>query len=209
MAGKAVRLGSGAPPEIVAQNRAHRRHMVRLYGVGVAGLALVALTIFLAYDFYQQHLLDIKRHVAAAYSAYSRGNLGTAEQQLRGALSLDDGNYTARLDLGLVLLKDGRYPNAQAELHRAGDINHVATAYLYAGVAALAMNQPRLARTEIALALAQAPYDADVNAVAAMADRTLGRAAPAARELATARSYGYAGLTLKGYIARAMLEGPD
>ncbi len=208
MSGKVVQSGSGAPPEIVAQNRAHRRRVLRLYGVGVAGLALVALTIFLVYDVYQQRLLDVNRHVAAAYSAYSRGDLGTAEQQLRGALSLDDGNYTAHLDLGLVLLKAGRYSDARAELHRAGDINHVATAYLYAGVAALAMNQPQRARTELALALAQAPYDSDVNAVAAMADRASGRAAPAARELAVARSYGYAGLTLKDYVAQAMLEGP-
>jgi len=209
MAGKAAHSGFRAPPEIVAQNRAHRRRMLRLYGIGVVGLALVVLTIFLAYDVYQQHLLDVNHHVAAAYSAYSHGDLGTAEQQLRGALSLDDGNYTAHLDLGLVLLKAGRYSDARAELHRAGDINHVATAYLYAGVAALAMRQPQLARGEMAQALAQTPYDDAVNAVAAMADRAAGRAATAARELAVARSYGYTGATLKDYIARAILEGPS
>src|SRR5579875_1000465 len=100
------------PPEIIAERRRKRARTVRLYAIGIAFMALLIGGIFVAYDYFAGVDLTANQHTAAAMSDYARGNLGGAEHELRTAVASRGDDYTLRYDLGIVLLKEGRYAGA-------------------------------------------------------------------------------------------------
>ncbi len=189
----------------MAANRRARARTIRLYIIAAVLALLVGAGGLAVFGLFLQTGIEANSHLAAAVGDYDRDNLPAAERELRTALSIKADLYDARFDLAIVLLKEGRYAAALAELRRAEGIKELATAHLYAGVADLAMHRPDLARDEARAGLAQVGQDPDIDALLATADRQLGHAASAEQEYATARSEGYQGQTVRDWIAQAAL----
>ncbi len=200
-------IEGGVAPEIVAARRRQTRRTLRLYGIGVAAVALLILLIFFIYNFFAAVALGTNAHIARADTAFARGRYAVAEGELRAAAGINSGDYTILLDLGIVLLREGRYNAALTTLRQAEDARRIPTAYLYAAVAGLAMHRPDLAHGDAQIGLALAPRDAELSAALAYGDQGLGDTARGARELAAARSDGYTGHGVRDWIANATLEG--
>lgn len=200
------KVGLAVPPEILAERRRGRARAARLYVIGVAAVALIIGGIFAVYSHFADVEFTTNRHIAAALSDYARGNLGGAERELRTALSVKGDDYTLNYDLGIVLLKEGRYPEALTPLRAAERLNEGATAYLYAAVAGLAMHRPALVLPDARQAVAKAPDDRVATAALALVDDALGRRAEAAQARAAGRVGTYAGGGVEELIDGANLE---
>lgn len=198
------------PPEIIAQQKQRRARTLRLYGLAVAGLVVFVVGILVVYGSFQAAIIATNQRFGAALAragdAYAAGQYSAAERDLHAAMHIEDG-YNVRYDLGLVLLHERRYTQAIAQLGKAISFARVPTAYLYAAIAALDAGQPAQALDQIKHALKSVPYDPDVNGVLGLTYRALGRVSLANQAFATARTYGYSGLTLQGYIDEAQFEG--
>ncbi len=193
------------PSEIVAVSRRDRVRMVRLYISAVVLAVVLGFGALVVFGLPLQKSIEANGHLSTAVGDYARGDLSAAEREIRQAVSIKGDDYNARFDLGIVLLKEGHYDAALAEFRQAEGVKKLPPPYLYAGVAALAMQRPDLARDEATGGLALAGQDPDIDAVLAMADQQLGHSADATRAYASARASGYQGQTVRGWIAQASL----
>lgn len=194
------------PPEIAAAQRKRRGSTVRLYIIAAIVVLGGCLGGLVLWGLHLKAELDANQHVANAITAYTQGHLAQAEREMRAGVAVKSDDYNARFDLGVLLLKEGKYAEAVQQLRQAEAIGQVPTAYLYAAVAELAQGKPALAHAEIQPALAKVPNDPDVNAALALADQGLGHKTLAAQEMATARADGYSGHGVRGWIAEAQFE---
>lgn len=203
----AIRHGSTyVPPEIAAAQRKRRGTTVRLYIIAAVVVLGACLGSLVLWGLHLKAELDANQHVANAITAYAQGHLAQAEREMRAGVAVKSDDYNARFDLGILLLKEGKYAEAIPQLRQAETIGQVPTAYLYAAVGELAEGHPALAHAEIQPALAKVPNDPDVNGALALADQALGHKALAAHELATARADGYSGSGVRGWISEAQFE---
>lgn len=193
------------PTEIVAARRRDRVRMVRLYISAIVLVVVLGFGALVVFGLPLQQSIEANGHLSTAVGDYARDDLAAADREIRQAISIKGDDYDARFDLGIVLLKEGHYDAALAQFRQAEGIKKLPTPFLYAGIAALAMHQPDLARAEASGGLALVGQDPDMDAVLAMADQQLGRSADAARAYASARASGYQAQTVRGWIAQASL----
>ena len=194
------------PPEIVAAQRQRRRRMLRLYAAGIGAVALLCLGALVVFGgiFSAQVATDTRfaTDFNAASSALARGDLRTAAREMRAAIAIRD-SYEARYDLGVILLKDGRYADALVTWRKAATLRRGSDPYWYEAIAALALRRPALARGLAQEAVTLDPLEGYYHAALAMAWQRLGQSALANREFATARGYDYTGQTIQQWIAQA------
>ena len=197
--------GAAIPLEIARARRRRLKASLRLYAGGFIVLAGLCAGLLVVEGGLLQHSGAISQHLAQAETAYTQGDVNTAEHELRAITSLDAANYFAHYDLGLLLLKTGRYTAALTELHRAARLDSSSASLLFAAATDLALHRATAAQAEAQQAVRIDPNEWDTNAVLAMADRALGRAALARQEFARAVSFGYDGRTLGQLIDSATL----
>ncbi len=194
------------PPEIVAMQRKRRQRTLRLYSIAVGVIVLLSLGILFIYGNLFNAAVRTDQRFSTAFSAasaaLSKGDLRTADQQMRAAVAIRD-NYSVRYDLALILLKEGQYAASLAQWRKAAAFKPSPDVYWYAAIADLAMHRPDLALSQAQQALRLDPIEGYYHAALAMAQQALGHTALASREFATARSYDYTGQTLQDWIAQA------
>src|SRR5262249_50750429 len=86
------------PPEIVAERRAARRRTLRLYGLGIGGVALIILAMFATYAYFAGRANDADTHTALASAAYAEGHLDSTASQLRAALAIRGDDHLLHYD---------------------------------------------------------------------------------------------------------------
>jgi tetratricopeptide (TPR) repeat protein len=194
------------PPEIVAAQRQRRKRMLRLYGIGIGVVVLLCLGLLFVYGgFFSAGIsadAQFSTHFTAAGSAMGRGDFAAAAQQMRAAMAIRD-SYEVRYDLGIILLKEGTYADALAQLRRAMTFKRNSDAYWLAAIASLELHQPALGRSMAQQAVNLDPEEGYYHATLAMAERAAGYSSLAANEFATARRYDYTGQTMQQWIASA------
>lgn len=195
------------PPEIIAARRQRRTRTLRLYAIAVGVIFLLVLGILVVYGSFFSAGIATGTRFSNAFNAASnaliQGDYRTAEREMRDAIAIRDG-YNVRYDLGVILLKAGRYDAASAQFHKAISFKQDSDAYWYAAVAALAMHRPAIARLQARKALAINPIIGEYRAALAMSEQELGHTALAAQEFVAARSAdGYTGQTIQQWIAAA------
>lgn len=198
--------GMTLPPEIVAAQRQRRRRMLRLYAAGIGAVALLCLVILVVFGgiFGAQVSTDTRfvTDFNAASSALARDDFSTAAREMRAAIAIRDG-YETQYDLGVILLKAGRYADDLTTWRTAATLKHGSDPYWYGAIDALAMRRPALARDLAQQAVTLDPLEGYYHAALAMAWQRLGQRARANKEFATARGYDYTGQTIQQWIAQA------
>jgi tetratricopeptide (TPR) repeat protein len=155
------------PPEIVAERRAARRRTMRLYGIGIGGVALIIVAMFATYTYFAGRATYADTHTALASAAYAEGRLDSAARELRAAMTIRGDDHLLHFDLALILLKQGQYAAALPELQPA-ESHQFPPSYLYAAAAHLMLGRPDLARADAQTGLAIAVGDPPLASMLAL-----------------------------------------
>lgn len=174
------------PPEIVAQRRRRRAHVLRVYVAGTAAMALLIGAIFALGVYEKAQTQATNEHIAMATGDLTHGHTAAAVSELRLALASRD-DYAMHYDLGGALLKAGADAESLAQMRVAEGLNDGPSAYLYAMVAGLALHRPALVLHDGQEAVARAPGDLDTTAMLALVYDGLGHPAQAAQVRARGR----------------------